>query len=85
MYLDAMQQIYGNATKVIVDSRQGGNLLYLPLDKIMQMSSSGADTVGVGAASGASGAAPVHVLPPNSVSTDARGRESARTRDRESR
>jgi len=85
MYLDAMQQIYGNATKVLVDSRQGGNLLYLPLDKIMQMSTTGADSGGVGAASGATGAAPVHVLPSSGVSTDARGRESARTRERESR
>lgn len=36
MYLEAMQQIYGNVTKVLVESRQGSNLLYLPLDKIMQ-------------------------------------------------
>jgi membrane protease subunit HflK len=32
MYVDAMQQVYGNVTKVLVDSRQGSNLLYLPLD-----------------------------------------------------
>jgi membrane protease subunit HflK len=36
MYLDAMQQIYSNVTKVMIDSRQGSNLLYMPLDKIMQ-------------------------------------------------
>ena len=36
MYIDAMQQIYSNVTKVMVESRQGSNLLYLPLDKIMQ-------------------------------------------------
>ena len=39
MYIDTMQQIYANATKVLIDSKQGSNLLYLPLDKIMQMSS----------------------------------------------
>ena len=38
LYIETMQQIYGNVTKVLVDSRQGSNLLYLPLDKIMQMS-----------------------------------------------
>ena len=38
MYIDTMQQIYTNITKVLVDSKQGSNLLYLPLDKIMQMS-----------------------------------------------
>ncbi len=36
MYLETMQQIYSNVTKVLVESRQGSNLLYLPLDKIMQ-------------------------------------------------
>jgi membrane protease subunit HflK len=36
MYTDTMQQIYANVTKVLVESRQGSNLLYLPLDKIMQ-------------------------------------------------
>lgn len=38
MYLDAMQQVYQNTTKVLVDQKAGGNLLYLPLDKLMQMS-----------------------------------------------
>jgi membrane protease subunit HflK len=36
LYIDAMQQIYSNTTKVLVDTKQGSNLLYLPLDKIMQ-------------------------------------------------
>jgi membrane protease subunit HflK len=36
LYTDTMQQIYSNVTKVLVDSKQGSNLLYLPLDKIMQ-------------------------------------------------
>jgi membrane protease subunit HflK len=31
-----MQHVYANTTKVMVDSRGGGNLLYLPLDKLMQ-------------------------------------------------
>ena len=49
MYIDAMQQIYSNVTKVLVDSHQGSNLLYLPLDKIMQM------TQAAGSSSGAVG------------------------------
>jgi membrane protease subunit HflK len=36
LYIDAMQQIYTNTTKVLVDTKQGSNLLYLPLDKIIQ-------------------------------------------------
>ncbi len=36
LYYDAMQQIYNNTTKVLVDQRSGNSLLYLPLDKILQ-------------------------------------------------
>ena len=32
MYIDVMQQIYSNVTKVMVDSKAGNQLLYLPLD-----------------------------------------------------
>jgi modulator of FtsH protease HflK len=40
MYLETMQQIYANTTKVYVDSKAGSNLLYLPLDKLMQQTGS---------------------------------------------
>jgi membrane protease subunit HflK len=36
-----MQQIYSSVTKVLIESRQGSNLLYLPLDKIMQQVAGG--------------------------------------------
>jgi membrane protease subunit HflK len=37
MYIDAMQEIYNNVTKVMVDQRSSnGSLLYLPLDKLIQ-------------------------------------------------
>lgn len=36
LYIDAMQQIYSNTTKIMVDQKSGGNMLYLPLDKLMQ-------------------------------------------------
>ncbi|RTL31767.1 MAG: FtsH protease activity modulator HflK [Rhodocyclaceae bacterium] len=36
MYIDTMQQIFSNTSKVMVDARSSGNLLYLPLDKLIQ-------------------------------------------------
>ena len=36
LYLETMQQIYANTSKVLVDTKGSGNLLYLPLDKLMQ-------------------------------------------------
>ncbi|MBB5019790.1 membrane protease subunit HflK [Chitinivorax tropicus] len=37
MYIDMMQQVMTNTSKVVVDQKGGSNLLYLPLDKLMQM------------------------------------------------
>ena len=83
LYIDSMQQIYGNVTKILVESRQGTNLLYLPLDKIMQQTAQGGPVdTNVGAAPGAA-AAPV--LQGGTAAGDARARDTARTRDRESR
>jgi membrane protease subunit HflK len=38
MYLDMMQQVMGNVSKVMVDQKNGNSLLYLPLDKLMAAS-----------------------------------------------
>jgi len=36
LYLETMQQVFTNTSKVMVDTKGSGNLLYLPLDKLMQ-------------------------------------------------
>jgi len=38
IYLDTMQQILSSTSKVVVDQKGGQNLLYLPIDKLMQLS-----------------------------------------------
>ena len=43
MYLDAMQDVLTNATKVVIDQKENNNLLFLPLDKLMQAASAGVD------------------------------------------
>jgi len=35
MYLEAMENVYKNSRKVIVDTKGSGNMLYLPLDKLI--------------------------------------------------
>ncbi len=35
LYLDTIEAVMGNTTKVLVDVKGGNNILYLPLDKIM--------------------------------------------------
>ncbi len=36
MYIDAIEYVYGNSNKVLLDAEGSGNLLYLPLDKLME-------------------------------------------------
>ncbi|HUG26523.1 FtsH protease activity modulator HflK [Piscinibacter sp.] len=77
MYIDTMQQVYSNVSKVLIDTRSNSNLLYLPLDKLMQQA-------------GAPAQAPAS--PPSSIdgsgaggAVDVRSREQQRSRARESR
>lgn len=79
LYTDTMAQIYSNVTKVMVDSRQGSNLLYLPLDKIMQMSAPN------GAAPATAASEPAAPPSPVAAPVDARSRDGQRSRDREVR
>jgi membrane protease subunit HflK len=85
MYLETMQQIYANVTKVLVDSRQGSNMLYLPLDRILQQvaQQGGAAAPGEAAAAGAAAAAPS--TSGGSSAADSRTRDNGRSRERETR
>lgn len=85
LYLETMQQVYSNVSKVMIDSSGSGsnNLLYLPLDRLLQQSGGpGAATAPGGSSSGeltpSPGAAPMGTL-------DGRNRELLRNRERESR
>jgi membrane protease subunit HflK len=77
MYLDTMQTVMNNTSKVVVDQKGGNSLLYLPLDKLQQIVSqpySGAPEV----LSPAPAAAP-------SSPADTRSRDAFRSREREDR
>ncbi|HSV59130.1 MAG TPA: FtsH protease activity modulator HflK [Variovorax sp.] len=86
MYTDAMQQIYTNTTKVLIDSKQGSNLLYLPLDKLTQL----AGQAGTGAPADAPPPSVAGTTPPQSSlvapgsSGDSRARDG-RSRERDGR
>ncbi|WP_018692131.1 FtsH protease activity modulator HflK [Algicola sagamiensis] len=36
LYLETMESVMSNSSKVLVDTKNGGNMMYLPLDKIIQ-------------------------------------------------
>lgn len=80
MYIDMMQQIMTSSTKVLVDQKSGsGNLLYLPLDKLIQSTAPATETAGAKLAE--QPAAPA-ATPDAGVG---QMRESLRGRDREAR
>ena len=78
MYIETVQQIMSASSKILLDARSGGNLLYLPLDKIMQMTT---------------GALPDTATPSKQTLVDptpnpdsaARSRDALRAREREIR
>lgn len=78
LYLDMMQQILSGTSKVFVDQKSGTNLLYLPLDKLIQMSGSSSPS----GSAPETPAAPVQESVPDSA---ARTREAFRGRERETR
>ncbi|MFZ6686177.1 FtsH protease activity modulator HflK [Undibacterium sp. SXout11W] len=47
MYLETMQQIFASTSKVMMDTRSGNNMVYLPLDKVMSQNESSSLKSGV--------------------------------------
>ncbi|WP_434358223.1 FtsH protease activity modulator HflK [Parasalinivibrio latis] len=39
LYLQTMEKVFGSTSKIMVDAKSTGNLMYLPLDKLMSQSS----------------------------------------------
>jgi membrane protease subunit HflK len=76
LYIETVQQMLASTSKILIDARAGGNLLYLPLDKIMQMSG-GASPDPLGSQR-SSQAAELPAQP----ETGARSREALRPRER---
>jgi membrane protease subunit HflK len=76
LYLDMMQSVLGNTSKVLLDQKGGNSLLYLPLDQLVKQAQAGTSTTGGGADA-------AHAVPPPEVAVDpSRARELPRSRDR---
>ena len=40
MYISTIEDVYANASKVMIDTAGGNNMIYLPVDKLIEQSSS---------------------------------------------
>jgi membrane protease subunit HflK len=78
MYIDTMQQIFTSTTKVMIDSRANNNMLYLPLDKLMQQQA--ANDAQIGSKSG-----PVQLPQSGQPAEVTQAMEAVRQRDERSR
>lgn len=79
MYIDTMQQIFTNTTKVMVDTRNNNGMIYLPLDKLLAQSA--VNDAAVGGKSG-----PVQMQQPQQPTPEVtQAMDSARQRDERSR
>ena len=87
LYIEAMQQVLSSTSKVVVDQKGGSNLLYLPLDKLMQMTGTSAPTPPTAEAPAGAGKAPETSAQqqPQVDANTARSREAFRSREREVR
>ncbi|MDH3318689.1 MAG: FtsH protease activity modulator HflK [Betaproteobacteria bacterium] len=74
IYIETLQSVLSSTSKILIDTRASGNLLYLPLDKLMQ----GAGVAGL-SESQASQRTPDAALP---VDPGPRSRDSLRNRER---
>jgi len=78
LYIDAMEEVLSNTTKVIIDQKANSNLLFLPLDKLIQSAAGVAASESVGGGIDSSTSTP--------ETTDSRRtREAFRSRTREAR
>jgi membrane protease subunit HflK len=77
LYIETMQQVLASTSKVMMDFKGSGNLLYLPLDRVLQ--SAGAQ------ASGEASAAPRQAPQEPPAEAGPRSRETLRNRDRADR
>ena len=84
MYIETVQQMLVNSSKIMLDAKGSGNLLYLPLDKLMQA----AAVAPAAAATSESAVLPLRSTPnlsaevPPQLDAATRSREALRSRER---
>jgi membrane protease subunit HflK len=71
MYLETMQEVFSNVSKVMVESRSNSNLLYLPLDKILQQTSQASQAAATAGADGSASSTSVPAPAPEPPRTAA--------------
>lgn len=85
MYLETMQQIFSNTTKLMIDSRNNSQLLYLPLDRVLQSGGTESAPHALAPQPLVTPSVPPPSEPADTGSASDRSNNDARSRDREGR
>ena len=72
LYIDAIQEVYSNSNKVLLDAAGSGNLIYLPIDKLLEQ--------GRGSGGSSSGRASSLSNIPGATGTSSRSDDDPRSR-----
>jgi len=76
MYLETMQSVFQNVTKVLIDSRNGNNLLHLPLEQLMRQPGTPAAVVPTPPRTDTAPVAPAAAALQDARARDARARDA---------
>jgi membrane protease subunit HflK len=72
LYIEAIEEVYSNSNKVLLDAAGSGNLIYLPIDKLLEQ--------GRGTGGSSSGRSTSSLSSPGTTSTSSRSGDDSRTR-----
>jgi membrane protease subunit HflK len=70
MYMDTLESLLGRAHKVLIDGKAGNNMIYLPIDKLLEKSNARDNEQQTPEAAAASG----NAKDTDQVTVEARGR-----------
>jgi membrane protease subunit HflK len=75
LYIESIEDVLERSSKILLDAEGSGNLLYLPIDKLLQRQARGAE-----GDSGSEGGSTTNPLPQMQEQSDPRNRDDARAR-----
>lgn len=75
LYIESIEDVLQRSSKILLDAEGSGNLLYLPIDKLLQRQARGAE-----GDSGSEGGSTTNPLPQMQEQSDPRNRDDARAR-----
>ncbi len=82
LYLDTMEKVLSKTSKLLLDTKDGNNLMYLPLDKILENANSSSEQQQIRITDNSTGSSTLGIKELNSYNVPARNNEKYRSKRR---